>query len=66
MRDLKVLGLRWVERCVRVHVCVRVCADEVRSIPRGGGGGRGGGLCEEATYEEYNGLRQTRKGHKKL
>lgn len=42
---------------------VKVCVDEVRSIPRGGGGG---GLREEAAYEEYNGLRQTRKGHKKL
>lgn len=41
---------------VSIYVCV-----EVRSIPRGGGG-----LCEEAVYEEYNGLRQTRKGHKKL
>lgn len=44
--------------CV-VRACMCVC--EVRSIPRGGGG-----LCEEAAHEEYNGLRQTREGHKKL
>ena len=47
--------------CVGVCLCVCVCVDEVRSIPSGGGG-----LREEAAYEEYNGLRQTRKGHKKL
>lgn len=50
--------------CVCKCVCmcgVCVCAGEVRSIPRGEGG-----LSEEAAYEEYNGLRQTRKGHKKL
>lgn len=49
-----------------------MCVDEVRSIPRGGGGraggagGGGGGPCEEASFEEYHGLRQTRKGHEEL
>lgn len=46
-----------------------MCVDEVRSIPRGGGGGAGGGgggPCEEASFEEYHGLRQTRKGHEEL
>lgn len=50
-----------------------MCVDEVRSIPGGGGGagaggaeGGGGGPCEEASFEEYHGLRQTRKGHEEL
>lgn len=50
--------------CLRACVCLCLHLCEVRSIPRGGGGG--GGRCEEAVYEEYNGLRQTRKGHKKF
>lgn len=58
LRDLKVSNIE--------VGCVSEFVDEVRGIPRGRGGGGGGGLCEEASYEEYNGLRQTRKGHKKL
>ena len=62
LRDLKGLGLRCV-MCVCVCVCVCVvceceCGGEGRGIPRGGGRG---GQCEEAGYEEYNGLRQTKK-----